>query len=130
MEYISSQFNIVVKDDDDDVFLYNSYSGAFARLEKKVYVGFVEQIISDEHPCEYFDELLAEGFLKPKKLNEYNRILLKERMAVYESSADSISLVIAPTLSCNLNCVYCFEAQSRCNKFVSEETINEIVSLI
>lgn len=130
MRYKASIYNIVIKKSGDSVYLYNSYSGAFAKLEKNVYDIIATQEISDEQPCEYFDQLLAEGFIKPLELNEYNRIIAQERLAVYEKSDDSLSLVIAPTLACNLNCGYCFESSSRCNKFVSEQTVDDIIAFI
>ncbi|MDE7164790.1 MAG: SPASM domain-containing protein [Clostridiales bacterium] len=130
MKYNASIYNIVIKESGDSVYLYNSYSGAFAKLEKRVYDTITTQTIFDEQPCEYFEQLLAEGFIKPLELNEYNRIITQERVAVYERSDDSLSFVIAPTLVCNLNCSYCFESSSRCNKSLSEQSVNDIVAFI
>lgn len=130
MYFNLSQYNIVIEENADDVYLYNSYSGAFAKLEKRVYNSIINQLISDDEPCEYFDQLLSQGFIKPKDLDEYNKIITNERLAVYDNSPDTISLVIAPTLACNLNCVYCFESNNKSNKFMDEQTINDIINYI
>lgn len=130
MEYNTSIYNIVIREDGDNIYLYNSYTGAFVKLEKRVYESIDMRTISDTNPCEYFDQLLTHGFIKHKELNEYNRIITEERLAIYDSTCENIELVIVPTLACNLNCVYCFENSFRCNKSLNNRTIDRIISFI
>ena len=130
MKYIQSNYNIVIKQNEDNVYLYNSFSGAFAKLEKEVYSAIENAIIDDKNPCLYFDELLKQGFIKPIELNEFNKILTKERSAAYESSEEKLTFVLAPALACNLNCVYCFENGYRNKKTMSEETLDEVIKFI
>lgn len=88
------------------------------------------ETIDDKTPCLYFEELLKQGFIKPIELNEFNKILTIERSAAYESTEEKLTFVIAPTLACNLNCVYCFENGYRNKKTMSEETLDEVISFI
>ena len=130
MKYTSSFYNIVIEEDKNNVFLYNSYSGALIKLERSVYEIINKVHIDDHALCPYFDELFKQGFLKPANLNEYNRILTNERRAVYDNTAKKLTFVIAPTLQCNLNCEYCFEEDIRCNKTMSEITWEETISFL
>lgn len=130
MQYIQSAYNIVVKQNEESVYLYNSYSGAYAKLEKEVHAIVDNEIIDDKNPCPYFDELLKQGFIKPIELNEYNKILTTERSAIYDSSEEKLTFVIAPTLACNLNCVYCFEYGYRNKKTMSDETLYDVINFI
>lgn len=130
MEYIQSVYNIIVSKDRDNVYLYNSFSGALAKIENAVYSVIEKEVLDDANLYPYFNELLKQGFIKPLGLNEYNKILMTERSATYESSEDKLTFVIAPTLACNLNCVYCFENGYRNKKTMSEETLDEVIKFI
>lgn len=130
MHYNYSFYNIVLKEDEGVVFLYNSYSGALCKLEKEVHNFILNTVIDDNNKCKYFDELLKQGFIKPVDLNEYNKILLTERKTVLSDPKNTLSYVIAPTLACNLNCDYCFESCYRNGKVMSDELIIEIADYI
>lgn len=120
---------MVINENADSVYLYNSYSGAFAKLEKEVYES-INGIIEDNLPGPYFEDLLKQGFIKPLELNEFNKILLIERSAIFEQSEENLTFVIAPTLTCNLNCTYCFERTYRHNVIMSEQTLTDIIGFI
>ena len=130
MKYKSSFYNIVIKATDEFVYLYNAYSGALCELEKRIYNELCNRILDDNHKCECFDELLKQGFLVDAEVNEYNKILLQEKMAVFSSSSTQLSFIIAPTLLCNLDCDYCFEKHFRGIKTVSDEIIIAIADYI
>ncbi len=130
MKYNVSKYNIVVEEDENYVFLYNSFTGAFVKLEQAVYKSIVDEVIDDTSPCLYFKELKEQGFLKPVELNEYNKIITNAKQAMYEKNTDSLSLVIAPTMACNLHCKYCFEDGYRKNERMSEETVDALIDYI
>ncbi len=130
MKYIQSDYNIVISKDRDYIYLYNSFSGAFAKIENAVYLIIENEVLDDKKPCPYFDEFLKQGFIKPLELNEFNKIITMERGAIYDSSEEKLNFVIAPTLACNLNCAYCFENGFRNNRFMSDETVDEIIKFI
>lgn len=109
MYFTESQYNLLIKEDEAHVFLYNTYSGAYIKLEKEIYALIHEQAIDSDSPCLYFEDLKKQGIIKPKELNEFNKIVLNEHCAVYGSDQSSLTFVIVPTLACNLKCKYCFE---------------------
>ncbi len=125
-----SFYNIVLKESANFVYLYNSYSGALCKLEKAIHSQILNEEIDDNIKCEYFEQLLNQGFIKPVDLNEYNRIILNERIAILSNPQNTLSYVIAPTLACNLNCDYCFESGYRNNSIVNDAKIIEIADYI
>lgn len=130
MIYNESQYNLVVKEDNLNVYLYNTYSGTYVKLEKEVYATIVNRDIDSDNPCQYFDELKKQGIIKPKNLNEFNKILLNERCAVFDSDQSALTFVIVPTLACNLKCVYCFEGGLKTKTSMTEETVQKTVQYV
>lgn len=130
MTYKYSYYNIVLKENEEYVYLYNSYSGALCKLEKEVHKLILNTVLDDNDKCKYFDELLKQGFIKPIDLDEYNQIVLTERVTVLSKPNKTLSYVIAPTLACNLNCDYCFESGYRNSKVISDELIIAVADYI
>jgi len=104
MIYNYSYYNIILKESQDFVYIYNSFSGALCKLEKDIYDLILNNEINDNVKCKYFDELYNQGFIKPKDLNEFNKIFLTERINILSSNNNKLSIIITPTLACNLNC--------------------------
>lgn len=128
MKYIASHYNLVIHENEQSIYLYNTYSGALAKLEKRVYES-INSIPFDENGIEFFEKLVSEGFVVPEQLNEFNRILLNSKKDIYGNYSSELSFVIAPTLLCNLQCIYCFE-HSSCNDIMNMETGKSIVHYI
>lgn len=105
------------------VLAYNSYSGAFAEIEKENYPR-VQQLLT--HPDNAatpqdheFLQCLKDGkFLIPDAVDQTAALRTKARAVRLEGK--TLTLTIAPTLACNFDCHYCFEARS--NIRMSEET--------
>ncbi len=130
MKFKYSYYNIVVSESEEFVYLYNSYSGALCKLEKDIHTLILNSALDDENKCKFFDELHKQGFIVSAELNEYNKILLNERIETFSRSTESISYVIAPTLSCNLNCFYCFENGYRNRTIMSDKTLYDVADYI
>lgn len=130
MRFNYSYYNIVLKENEEFVYLYNSYSGALCKLEKEIHNFILNTVLDDNDKCKYFDELLKQGFIKPFDLNEYNKIILTERVTVLSKPKNSLSYVIAPTLACNLNCDYCFESDYRNSNVMNDDLLIEIADYI
>ncbi len=64
---------------------------------------------TDGLPKALQDELRASLLLLPDQFNERELVLARTRQA--RENRDQLSLIITPTLGCNLNCHYCFEAK-------------------
>jgi hypothetical protein len=75
MKYCGSFYNIVIRESDTYTYLYNSYSGGIAKLERNVFDLVSNSILDDENKCDHFDALLAQGFIKPVQLDEFNHIV-------------------------------------------------------
>ncbi|MDE5553542.1 MAG: SPASM domain-containing protein, partial [Malacoplasma sp.] len=110
--------------------MYNSFSGALCKLEKEAHNIILNTVLDDNDKCKYFDELLKQGFIKPLDLNEYNKIVLTDRITILSNPKNALTYVIAPTLACNLNCDYCFESGYRNGKVMSDELLIEIADYI
>lgn len=67
--------------------------------------------------------LRSNGFIVPKQLSEYKKLVDNENASKYEKG--NLSYVIAPTLFCNYQCSYCFEnsmtAKSRMSYDVADD---------
>jgi uncharacterized protein len=105
----ASQFNIFVPSAFDGIVLmYNSVSGAFAAVETEEFEGIARLL--DQPECGEAEELqrLAEaGFLVAADRDE--RAKIREGYFETRTSEKGLSLTIAPTVSCNFACSYCFE---------------------
>lgn len=129
MDLKPSLYNIVIKEENGFVFLFNSYSGAFCKIEKNTY-GLISASKLECLSTEDIIDLKKQGYLVPQKLNEYNKILLKEREAILDQYEKKRTFVIAPTLACNLNCIYCFENGFRNGTYMDLQTFNKTIIFI
>ena len=130
MKYSYSFYNIVVKETVHHVYLYNSLTGAFCQLEKNIHAIIANTFIDETNKCVPFDKLLKHGFIKPCYLDEYNKIRLNESKTKLERGCNKQTFVIAPTLSCNLNCHYCFEINHKNDKMMTKEIVFAIADYI
>jgi len=56
------------------------------------------------------DRMLAEGFVVPANADEMS--FARQRFGQKRFGSNSVSVVIAPTLGCNMRCPYCFEKEA------------------
>ncbi len=105
-----SIYNLLVKEDENYCYVFNTNSGNMAKIDKKVY--YDSFISLDNDLVNQMSEL---GILVPKEINEINAILKREKFAMLNKNPERLDLVIAPTMLCNLKCIYCFEENS-CKK--------------
>ena len=125
--YKYSKYNIVIDKSDLDIVLYNIYSGGLVKIEKQVF-DLINNADNITNKIPYFEQLIKNGFIVNKNLDEYQRVKkCFEEMQLMQPK--TYSYVIAPTLKCNLNCVYCFQKDyERKNIQISDETIQNIVN--
>jgi uncharacterized protein len=108
-----SKFNILFKLNGVD-FLYNSRNNSFFKLNNDLH----EEILSIESDKKSIDHLSVDVYnlLKSKNIivdnyddeNFISQMLYLKRKKQF--SGGTLSLVIAPTLSCNFKCPYCYES--------------------
>lgn len=99
-----SKFNFIYKKDDDYI-VYNTFSKAVAILDENDMKYISSDSISDNSDITL--ELKENGFLVDIEFDE--NAFLKYYNQKIRFSSEYFSLTIAPSLSCNFDCPYCFE---------------------
>ena len=125
MQCKKSKYNILVDKNNDYVLLFNSNSGSLIELTVDEYDKFENNVFDDEIK----KELIKQGFLISSAKNEYNQILFNETKLIYGFN-DKLVFVIAPTLTCNMQCYYCFENKKDIAHTMSLETELEVIDFI
>jgi uncharacterized protein len=110
------------------VLAYNSYSGSLAEIGKENFPR-VQQLLADPGSAaapgdeEFLRCLKAGRFLIPDMVDQTATLKTITRSGRLEGTV--LTLTIAPSLSCNFDCPYCFE--SRSNLRMSESTQEALV---
>jgi len=116
--YKLSMYNIELKKEKNKVLLFNTVTGAMVWIR-------------DDYICNrnYEDDkvLYNAGILVDLNVNEFLSLKEEREQQIFSSEPIKLKLVIAPTLRCNLSCVYCFEDDGR-SKNVDID-YNTIISL-
>lgn len=105
----ASEFNIFVPSEFEDVVLiYNTATGAYAPVDVEQFAR-IAALVDDPRGVDVtkFPELLEAGILVPEDLDERARV--KQRYFDSRANETGLNLTIAPTISCNFACSYCFE---------------------
>lgn len=129
-QFKPSQFNNFIVDNYSEHVIYNSYSGAIVKLNEVIYSAFKEVETNPNFEFVERDALVEQGLLIPYSQNEVEKVLAKQKEKLL-ANGDLLSLTIAPTLSCNFHCYYCFENGANHNEpeeFPIAETMKFIES--
>ena len=105
--YKLSNYNII-KEYDDDILIYNSYTKASLFLEKNSNIDVFNNI-------KYFDKLddetkkilINNGFVIDEKRDELKELEYMFTKVYFNN--DFLNVVLVPSLGCNFKCPYCFE---------------------
>jgi uncharacterized protein len=118
--------------DKNNYFLYNSLSNSFIQLDRNGY----KQVLEIKKNIESFDfsqfpglqeKLIEAKIITDNDLDEYYQIKLFKHLQRFDRTG--MSLTIAPTLDCNLNCSYCYEA-SRPPVYMSDELEDKLMDFV
>lgn len=77
--------------------------------------------------------MLQNGFIISKSVNEFQRVKTEIENTIRSRNQEMVSYVIAPTLSCNLRCRYCFQKDFRTDgsdQIITEETLFSVIQFI
>lgn len=127
-----SQYTLFIDTlDDSRELVFNTRTRAFGIMDeqtRRLYESIEE--IQPERLADadknHFDQLVSMGFVVEDNIDEYAGIILKENMQRY--GRRHLSLTIAPTLSCNMACPYCYEQAQEI--FMSEAVQNAVVEFV
>ena len=114
MAYKVSNFNIEVEVlDNKNILMYNTLTSSFGIMDpstKQIY-DEIEQLgevdIEKIKDNNNFKTLVEYGYIVPEEFNEYEYIKFQSQYSKYNSNA--LTLTIAPTINCNMDCPYCYE---------------------
>lgn len=116
-----SRYNVVVPFSNGDVLIYNGLSGALAKLTSKEYQRYLE-LSFGEADTELVENLKRGMFIVPEDFNEQEYVM--QRFKKIREDTSLLGLVIAPTMKCNLGCIYCYQNRE---KFDDYNTMSETV---
>ena len=123
----SSVYNISVPLDNNGILVFNSFSKSFLYLSKKVWHKCFEENSDVKVDCletKELDILKQNGFIVDDEVDEYSEALsikMKTRL-----NKKTYSVIINPTLDCNLNCWYCYESH-KAGSQIAPKTIESIL---
>lgn len=114
MGYKASIYNYFFKAQDGTSLAFNATTSGLAKLAPDKAV-IVEGILKDPNGYDYStaekkeikEKLLQGRFLVDDKEDEIGRLKVNNRIGRFNTQ--SLGLTIAPTLSCNFKCRYCYE---------------------
>lgn len=114
---------------DEKSIVYNSRTGALAVLDKvKVNQLRDLEVGIQIKESEFEKNLYNSGYIVDDNINEINYI--KQNLYSQRFDKSYMMLTIAPTMSCNFACIYCFEKNSQHNDIMVDSTIDDIVSFV
>ncbi|MGC8915987.1 MAG: radical SAM protein [Thermoanaerobaculum sp.] len=120
-----SRYNFFIHLDNDCILAYNALTNGFAVVDRRcadLLAGFSEEKLADLEP-QVQGELIRGGFIVGDEVDERDVVRVRMRAQQYEAGA--LALTVAPTLSCNLACRYCFES---CFRGVMSDTTQEALA--
>lgn len=128
--YKYSRYNFKVKDKNNQSYLYNSLTGALAKLDDDE-----ERMLQQNGEAEKFpigEKFLAElrfgGFLIDADFEELDLIRYQMQSARFDRK--QLCLTIAPTMDCNFRCEYCYEKENRKSGLMNESVISDLIHFI
>lgn len=127
---LKSNFNFVreLKNQSNGYTLYNSRTGCLSLLDAEHYHQFKNFPDIPIDDATFFSQLIDCGYIVNSLEDEYSQI--RHRMYQAKFSSNTLSITIAPTMSCNFNCTYCYEKNQLYNSFMSTEIQDAIINYI
>lgn len=112
-KYKNSVYNLLIEKDEKGSLMYNSHSGALFVLDETT-ENFLTSIKEDNNPERFtnFKALLENGYIVDENIDEFVFFKMKENHLLYSMMSTNVHYVICPTMSCNYNCLYCYEHEN------------------
>lgn len=127
-----SKYNFFYKyeENGENYIAYNSFSNALALLTNSQYCCFQNFQKDSSYRLEdkFVEELKKGNFIIDDEANELE--LIRERMLKCRYNTTTLGITIAPTLDCNLRCVYCYEKGCEKKGVMSKDIQDKIVEYV
>ena len=113
---IASEYNYTIPLD-DEIIVYNSYSGLILSTS--------DPLESIQLSSEKEEWLRTQGFLKPTETKEIDKFLcLRDRLL----HSGHLNVTCIPSFSCSFNCIYCYEKKN--TRVISNDTKEQLYKYI
>lgn len=125
--YRVSRYNYYMhRAESDEYLVYNSVSNGLAKFKPEVYAALHNgDRALRELDTLTLEELCSGHFIVDHDLDEIEFMRLKLNLTRFNSQI--LHLTIAPTLGCNLNCAYCYEAL-RAGSSMDDSTVDAVAA--
>lgn len=110
----------------DAVVVFNSYSGALVEPDDEFMENYALVASGGNADPAATEDMLAAGLIVEDDVDELEA--LKSEYRHRTDSADSLNLIIAPTLACNFSCPYCYEKRDA--GLMGERVMADVVGLV
>lgn len=125
-----SIYNFIIPLNELEYAIYNSKTNALAIIndEELNVLKNIEGITNFKLYEKIIDDFRLGEYIVDSSVNELNDIKYKLLKSRY--STNSLTLIIAPTMSCNFRCTYCYEKNHLNNSFMSNKIMKSIIDFV
>ena len=119
---------------DSNLLIFNCKTCGFAKLDGETISQYrkltrcSQYIQENSELSSLVKELSRGGFLVEDDENELETLRILEMISRYRTNA--IDLTIAPTLDCNLNCIYCYEMKQKAPRMMNKEVAKKLIDFL
>lgn len=128
----SSIYNLIIETQNpNEKILFNSFTTGMMKINKNdanlLTQNKINKLAKNQ---KLFAKLKENDYIIEDEIDE--RYILKHIYELDKYNSDTFTITIAPTMSCNLACSYCFECgyKPEQNKLMNEETQNNILKYV
>ena len=127
-KYKLSRYNAFYRDG-GVLYVWNTYSDALVKLDKNGQE-YIQSFQGIEDKSYEFNLLKSNGFIVYEQIDEFGRICLQEKQALFSNNPEDLTLVITPGMGCNFSCNYCFQTGVDKSGVMTTETAEKVAEYI
>lgn len=130
-----SMYNIIVRYNQNKIFIFNSLSTALMLIDENL-LSYLNDEKIELDSVNQNDKLEIKLLFENRFFVRYDIDELNILKSIYHSekyNETELNITITPTLDCNLKCIYCFEKEifrTRNELYMSDNVENEIIKYI
>jgi uncharacterized protein len=127
-KYKLSMYN-VIHEEGDMQHMWNTYTGALLKLDKSGQE-YVRSFSGVDDGSNEFKLMKDNGFIVYDELDEFFRVCLEEKQAMFDPTPERLHLIIAPGMGCNYKCGHCFEKNSDLTGVMTPEIADDVAKYV